>query len=175
MIKKIDGKNIFDTLSSHYSHFLIFLIVNFITTIFMIVIALVPLTLERFFWKLNCGFFRIKINQKSWFCVFKSSHTPSSYFVLNLRQWNISNKVFNNELLIQSRYAVVWNARFHHQGHWDFVKHLIKIYLFKKGYINSSWITLKLIIEACACALNNLLWYYTENVVSMKVRGRRYN
>ena len=29
--------------------------------------------------------------------------------------------------VIQSRYAVVWNARFHHQDHLDFVKHLINI------------------------------------------------
>ena len=29
--------------------------------------------------------------------------------------------------LIQSRYAVVWNARFDHQDHLDFVKHLINV------------------------------------------------
>ena len=40
-------------------------------------------------------------------------------------------------LFIQSRYAVVWNARFHHQDHLDFVKHLINVYLLKKVYINS--------------------------------------
>ena len=27
--------------------------------------------------------------------------------------------------VVQSRYAVVWNARFHHQNHLDFVKHLL--------------------------------------------------
>ena len=30
-------------------------------------------------------------------------------------------------LSIQSRYAVVWNSRFHHQDHLDFVKHLINV------------------------------------------------
>ena len=44
-------------------------------------------------------------------------------------------------------------------------------------YINSEWMTLKLIIEACVCALNNLLWYYTitENDVPIKVRGRSHD
>ena len=35
--------------------------------------------------------------------------------------------------------------------------------------------TLKLVIEACACAPKNLLWYYTEYNASMKVRGRCYD
>ena len=37
--------------------------------------------------------------------------------------------------IIQSRYAVVSNARFHHQDHSDFVKHLINVYLLEKVYI----------------------------------------
>ena len=32
--------------------------------------------------------------------------------------------------IIQSRYAVVWNSRFHHQDHLDFAKHLVSVYLF---------------------------------------------
>ena len=44
--------------------------------------------------------FRIKINQKSWFCTFKSSYSLHSYPVLHLHQWNISYQLFNNELLI---------------------------------------------------------------------------
>ena len=47
-----------------------------------------------------------------------------------------SNFEVNHDLL-QSRYAVVWNACFHHQDHLDFVKHLINVYLLKKVYINS--------------------------------------
>ena len=39
--------------------------------------------------KMNCVLFRIKINQKSCFCVFKISNSHSSYFVLYLHQWNI--------------------------------------------------------------------------------------
>ena len=46
-------------------------------------------------------------------------------------------KISYQQLLIQSRYAVVWNARFHHQDHLDFVKHLINVYLLKEVYINS--------------------------------------
>ena len=34
--------------------------------------------------------------------------------------------------IIQSRYAVVWNAHFHHQDHLDFVKHFVNVYLLKK-------------------------------------------
>ena len=41
----------------------------------MIIVALVPLKI--FFVKMNFVLFRIKINQKSWFCVFKSSHSHS--------------------------------------------------------------------------------------------------
>ena len=37
-------------------------------------------------------------------------------------------------VLIQSRYAFVWNTHFHHQDHLDFVKHLINVYLLKKAY-----------------------------------------
>ena len=37
--------------------------------------------------------------------------------------------------IIQSRYVVVSNARFHHQYHLDFVKQLINVYLLKKVYI----------------------------------------
>ena len=36
-------------------------------------------------------------------------------------------------LFVQSRYAVVSNARFYHQNHLDFVKHLINVYLLKVG------------------------------------------
>ena len=39
--------------------------------------------------------------------------------------------------VIQPRFAVVWNAYFHHEDHLDFVKHLIHVYLLKKIYINS--------------------------------------
>ena len=42
--------------------------------------------------------------------------------------------------LIQSRYAVVWDARFHHQGHLDFVKHLINVYLLKFILIVNGWL-----------------------------------
>ena len=35
------------------------------------------------------------------------------------------NQVF--QVFIQSRYAVVWNARFHHQDRLDFVKHFINV------------------------------------------------
>ena len=41
------------------------------------------------------------------------------------------------ELLLQLRYAVVRNTRFHHQNHLDLVKHLINVYLLKKVCINS--------------------------------------
>ena len=41
--------------------------------------------------------FRIKINQKLWIWVFKSSHSHRSYPVLHLHQWNISNQPFNNK------------------------------------------------------------------------------
>ena len=37
--------------------------------------------------------------------------------------------------VFQSRYAVVWNAHFHHQHYLDFVKHLINVYLLKEVYI----------------------------------------
>ena len=37
--------------------------------------------------------------------------------------------------LVQSRYAIVWNTRFNHQDHLDFVKYLINVYLLKKVYI----------------------------------------
>ena len=39
--------------------------------------------------------------------------------------------------VIQPRFAVVWNAYFHHEDRLDFVKHLIHVYLLKKIYINS--------------------------------------
>ena len=43
---------------------------------------------------------RIKINQKSWFFIFKTSHSHPSYLVLHLHRWNISNQLYDNELLI---------------------------------------------------------------------------
>ena len=42
-----------------------------------------------------------------------------------------SSAVFLLALLVQSRYVVVWNARFHHQDYLGFVKHLINVYLLK--------------------------------------------
>ena len=81
-------------------------------------------------------------------------------------------------------YAVVWNARFHHKDHLDFVKHLINAYLLKMLYINSWWMTFDItwqslgakksgIILMEARALNNFLCDYTEKDVSTKARGRR--
>ena len=35
--------------------------------------------------------------------------------------------------VFQWRYAVVWYARFHHQDHLDFAKHLSNVYLLKLG------------------------------------------
>ena len=60
-----------------------------VTCTMIILVLLVPL--KRFFMKMICVFFRIKTNQKSWFCVFQSSHSHSLYFVLHLHQWDIFN------------------------------------------------------------------------------------
>ena len=53
----------------------------------------------------------------SFSCIFLMTLTVSTIFVGGfLYSWKSLK-------LIQSRNAVVWNARFHHQDHLDFVKH----------------------------------------------------
>ena len=82
------GKNIFFTLTSHFPKFSYMSLLLDLSM--MILILLVPL--KRFFMKMNCALCRIKVNQKSWFCVFKSSHSHSSYF------FNYINRMFLTSL-----------------------------------------------------------------------------
>ena len=43
-------------------------------------------------------------------------------------------------MLIQSRHAVVWNARFHQQDHLNFVEHLINDFMIcLKRFIFNEW------------------------------------
>ena len=49
---------------------------------------------EKIFYYEN-ELFRIKINQKSLFCFFKTSHSHRSYPVLYMHKWSISNQLFN--------------------------------------------------------------------------------
>ena len=79
------GKYIFATLTSHFFKFS-YMSLLLASYSMMILMQLVPL---KRFMKMNCALCRIKINQKSRFCVFKSSHFHSWYFVLHLHQWNI--------------------------------------------------------------------------------------
>ena len=45
---------------------------------------------------------------------------PSFYSVISLNKILLKSfKIIFNTTVIQSRYAVVWNACFHHQGHLD--------------------------------------------------------
>ena len=41
---------------------------------------------------------------------------------------NFPKRFYSNYAFFKSGYAGVWNARFHHQDHFDFVKHLINVY-----------------------------------------------
>ena len=49
-------------------------------------------------------------------------------------------KLQTGGFIVQSRFAVVWNARFHHQDLLDFVKHLINDLL--KNFIFNEWLFL---------------------------------
>ena len=55
------------------------------------------------------------------------------YATINLME----SEDMKDNIFIQWRYAVVWNACFDHQDHLGFAKHLINVYLFKKVSIDS--------------------------------------
>ena len=73
-------KNIFVTLTSHFSKFsyMSLLLASYHDDINGVGAA------KKIFYENELCIMQIKINQKSWFCIFKSSHSHSSYFVLNL-------------------------------------------------------------------------------------------
>ena len=97
------GKNIFVTLISHVPKFSY---MSLLLASYHDDINAVGAT-EKIFYENEL--LRIKINQKSWFCVFKTSHSHRSYPVLHLHQWNISNQLFNNELLIIIHMEINWS------------------------------------------------------------------
>ena len=72
----------------------------------MIVIALVSLTLERFFESKLC-IFQDKDKSKVMVLCFKK-FTFSQFRLLHLHQWNISNQLFNNEVLIIIHMKIYW-------------------------------------------------------------------
>lgn len=98
------AKNLFVKWSSHFSRFSCVYMLRFTSEHDVNGIGN---TLEIFL-KLGIGFFKIKKNQKSWFCAFRSSHFHSCYFVLTLQHWNISNQFFNNDLLVLIQIEISW-------------------------------------------------------------------
>ena len=66
------------------------------------------------------------------------------FHVLYMRSFQMKIKAI--KLIIQSRYAVVCNAHFHHQDHLDFVKHLINVLMIcikRFILIVNGWLSIK--------------------------------
>ena len=56
---------------------------------------------------------------------------PLKIYIIGLHNLISVNIFFTKKIIVQSRCAFVWNARFHHQDHSDFVQHFINVYLLK--------------------------------------------
>ena len=73
-----------------------------------------------------CGNF---LKCRSYKCNYFLEHTlivaAGRYWLIIFNSWDRWNSSVGD--IILSRYEVVWNSRFYHQDHLDFVKHLINV------------------------------------------------
>ena len=73
-----------------------------------------------------CGNF---LKCRSYKCNYFLEHTlivaTGRYWLIIFNSWDRWNSSVGD--IILSRYEVVWNSRFYHQDHLDFVKHLINV------------------------------------------------
>ena len=85
----------------------------------------------------------------SWSCEKKNNNEQQK---IDSRSNSIKRTTHNEtNFPVQSQHVVIWNSRFQHQNHWDFVKHLINVLIIflKRFKLRIQWRLIFAIVMLC--------------------------